>query len=133
MYLMSTEKSCGVDSLDSLEENEARNPASIAVPRLPLPQPFPYPWPVNLAKAKIDMTSDRAQPAGKCATSSSRAASEQQGYVPQGQISRIAAVRPRFAVLLVPLTQSIEIREQLKVAIADAPAPSASEHFLSLL
>jgi hypothetical protein len=132
MYLMSTEKSCGVDSLDSLEENEARNPASIAVPRLPLPQPFPLPL-ARESRQSQNRHDIRAQPAGKCATSSSRAASEQQGYVPQGQISRIAAVRPRFAVLLVPLTQSIEIREQLKVAIADAPAPSASEHFLSLL
>jgi hypothetical protein len=84
---MSTEKSFGVDSLDSVDENEARNSARLAVPRLPPPLPLAHES-RQKPKAKIDMTSEPSPLANS--TSSSRAASEQQGYVPQGQISRIA-------------------------------------------
>jgi hypothetical protein len=93
---------------------------------------FPYPWPLNLAKAKIDMTSEpspleNAQHQALEPHQSSKVTSRKVRY------QELHAVRPRFVVLLVPLTQGIEIREQLKIAIADAPAPSASERFLSLL
>lgn len=118
IYLMSTEKSFGVDSLDSVDENEARNPASLAVP--------PGPW--LSPKAKIDMTSEPSPLANS--TSSSRASKVTSS---KARYQELQVANPRFAVLLVPLTQGIEIREQLKIAIADAPAPSASERFLSLL